>query len=96
MGAFLDDGGLVWKKDEKAENGTDVGCFEIDLAKLPAAVEKLEKTALQIKAKGDKKAAAALIKKYVDDKGDWSALRETIAERWLRAEKGTFVYAIQK
>ena len=96
VGAFLDDGGLVWKKDEKAENGTDVGCFEIDLAKLPAAVEKLEKTALQIKAKGDKKAAAALIKKYVDDKGDWSALRETIAERWLRAEKGTFVYAIQK
>lgn len=96
VGSFLDDGGLTWKKDAKAQNGTDVGCFEMDLAKLKSAVEKLEKKSLQIKAKGDKKAAAKLIKTYVDSEGDWANLRKEIAERWLRADKATFVYAVQK
>ncbi len=50
IGSFLDAGALTWL-DEKAANGSDTGCLQVDYDKLPAAVEKLEQTVLGIKAR---------------------------------------------
>ncbi len=43
----------------------------------------------------DKAAALKLMDEFVDDKGDWRKLRETIQERWLRAPKATFYYSVR-
>ena len=73
--------------------GKDTGCFEIDLEKWPAAVDGLAKRVFQIKARGDRKGAEALIAKHVDAKDEWASLREVNTARWLRAPKASFVYA---
>jgi hypothetical protein len=33
---------------------------------------------------------------FVDGKDAWAALRATIAERWLRAPKASFVYSLRR
>ena len=93
LGALREAGVLTWKPELQAANGKDTGCFEIDLEKWPAAVDGLAKRVFQIKARGDRKGAEALIAKHVDAKDEWAALREVITERWLRAPKASFVYA---
>lgn len=95
VGDFLSVGAMTWKPAETAANGKDVGCFEIALDKLPAAVVDLEKQVLGIKARGDKKAALALRTRFVDDDGTWKDLRKVIQERWLRSPKSSFVYGIE-
>lgn len=95
LGHFLGAGALAWKAEDDAANGQDQGCFEVALDKLPPAVASLEKAVLGIKARGDKPAALALRKKHVDDDGTWKKLRATIQERWLRAPKASFVYAVE-
>ncbi len=57
-------------------------------------VEKLMKDVAGIKARGDKARALALKKLYVDVDGDKKKLLDTIAARWLRAPKASFVYAV--
>ena len=96
MGSLLAAGALKWNADENAANGTDKGCFSIDMAKFPAAVADLEKQVLAIKGKGDKAAAQKLLEEHVDKDNDWKKLRATIQERWLRAPKASFVYAIER
>lgn len=96
VGAFLEEGAMVWRAEETAANGKDQGCFEIAADKLPAAIASLEKRVLAIKAKGDKKAALALRGKLVDAQAEWHRLRGIIAERWLREPKTSFVYAIEQ
>lgn len=96
MGSLLSANVLVWKADEMAANGTDKGCFEVDLAPWPAAVEQLATRIARIKGAGNKKDALAMKDAYVDAEDVWSALRATIAERWLRAPKASFVYALKK
>lgn len=95
LGHMAKEGALTWKAEEKAANGTDVGCFEVDLGKWKGAVATLGDRVLKAKGKGDKKDAEAMKASFVDAKDDWAKLRETIAERWLRAPKATFVYAAQ-
>jgi hypothetical protein len=88
-------GGLSWRAGELAQNGADQGCFAIDFSKLPAAVAALELAVMRIKGRGDKKAALALQKKYVEDDGDWKRLRAVIEERMRRVPKPTFLYAVE-
>lgn len=96
LGHAFKSGVLTWKAEEAAANGTDMGCFEVDLAKWKPAVGELEKRVLRIKGAGDKKDAEALKAAFVDADDAWAKLRGTITERWLRAPKATFVYAVKE
>ncbi|MBL8909084.1 MAG: hypothetical protein JNM17_00135 [Archangium sp.] len=95
LGAMMKAGAVTWKKDEKAANGTDVGCFAVDLAKWKTSIPELEKRVVRAKGKGDKKDAEAMKAEFVDAKDAWAELRGTITERWLRAPKATFVYSVK-
>ncbi|MFO0760499.1 MAG: hypothetical protein U0359_28725 [Byssovorax sp.] len=95
-GTFVKAGAMVWKADEMAPNGKDKGCFEINPAKMSRAVAELEKTVLGIKGRGDKASAQKLVAEFVDREGDWSKLRAVITERWLRAPRASFVYAVDR
>jgi len=95
LGFLVEQGALAWRAEEPAANGKDVGCFHVDQEKLPPATEALATTVLAIKGRNDKAGALALKARFVDDAGPWSALRATIQERWLRAPKASFVYAIR-
>lgn len=88
-------GAVTFKPEEKAANGTDVGCFDVDFAKWKPAVDGLAKRVLMAKGKGDKKDADAMVAEFVDAKDEWAKRREQITERWLRAPKSTFVYAVK-
>ncbi len=96
VGAFLKAGALAWKPDEVAANDTDKGCMEIDFDVLPAAVQALETTVLEIKASGDKARAEKLKAEFVDAKDEFDAVKAVVAERWLRAPKASFVYSIRR
>ncbi len=96
LGFLQDAGVLTWKPEEKAANGSDTGCFSVKAAEFKPAVDKLASVAFGIKARGERGAAEKLQSKYVDADGDWKKLRETIATRWLRAPKASFVYAIKQ
>jgi hypothetical protein len=96
LGSFSKAGALVWKKADKAANGTDEGCFELDFSKWNQAVEAVEKRVVMAKARGDKKDAEKMRADFVDAKDDWSKTRDVIAERWLRAPKATFVFSVKR
>jgi hypothetical protein len=96
LGSMLKAGALTWKKDESAANGTDMGCFEVDLAKWKPAVNTLTARVLKAKGTGDKKDAEAMKAEFVDGKDEWATLRGVIADRWLRAPKATFVYSVKR
>ena len=95
MGYLNQRGVLQWKATEKAANGVDTGCFEVDLAKWPAAVEDLSRLVFGIKSRGDRALAEKTRDEWVTDGTDWAGLRGVIQERWLRAPKASFVYSIQ-
>jgi hypothetical protein len=95
MGYLHQRGVLEWRAAEKAANGTDTGCFEVDLAKWPAVVEDLSRLAFGIKSRGDRALAEKTRDEWVSDGTAWAGLRGVIQERWLRAPKASFVYAIQ-
>jgi hypothetical protein len=95
MGFLKQRGVLEWRADEKAANGTDTGCFEVDLAKWPAAVDDLARLAFGIKSRGDRALAEKTRDEWVSEGTAWAELRGVIQERWLRAPKASFVYAIQ-
>ena len=96
LGTLYANGVLTWNPDETAANGTDKGCFELDLEAWPATVDKLAARVLKAKAKGDKKDALAMKATFVDGKDAWGDLRAVIAERWLRAPKASFVYSLRR
>ncbi len=95
MGYLNQRGVLEWKAAEKAANGTDTGCFEVDLAKWPAAVDDLSRLVFGIKSRGDRTLAEKTRDEWVTDGTAWAGLRGVIEERWLRAPKASFVYSIQ-
>jgi hypothetical protein len=64
------------------------------LDKWNAGATELARQVLRIKARGDKAAAVALKKRWVDDLGAFTAQRAEIASRWLRSPKSSFVYSI--
>jgi hypothetical protein len=94
IGFLIETGAIEWKASDKAANGEDTGCMDLHLDKFPAEVKKLMTDVAGIKARGDKKRALELKKRYVDVDGERKALLDTIRERWLRAPKASFVYAI--
>jgi hypothetical protein len=96
LGHAFKAGALTWKKDEKAANGADQGCFELDLEKWKPTIDALAKRVLMAKGKGDKKDAEKMKADFVDAKDEWAGLRDVIAERWLRAPKATFVYSVKQ
>jgi hypothetical protein len=96
MGTLFKDGVMAWNKDATAANGTDTGCFQVDLAKWKASVDGMAKVVVGIKGRGDKALAEKVKKEFVDDAGAWADARKIIEERWLRAPKASFVYAIKE
>ncbi len=96
MGTLFKDGALSWKTGEKAANGTDAGCFEIDFAKWTTTIDALAKRVLQAKGTGDKADAEKMKADLVDAKDDWAKAKEVVTERWLRAPKATFVYSVKR
>jgi hypothetical protein len=91
LGFLIDEGAITWDAAAPAANGKDTGALTIHFDKLPAAVDKLMKVVGAIKATGDKTAAEALAKKYVDGN---IVPQKTITERWLRNPKASFVYSV--
>ena len=95
VGSFIDSGALQWLPEEMAADGKDKGCLQVDYAKLPGSIEKLETTVLQIKSRADRKGAEALLARYVDDKDDaYAGIKAAITERYLRSPKASFVYSV--
>ena len=94
LGSLTASGAVEWKPNELAANGTDRGCYEVHLDKWNAAASALAQQVLQIKGRGDKAFAEALKKRWVDDEGAFQTQRATIASRWLRSPKASFVYSI--
>ena len=94
LGSLTASGSVEWKANEPAANGTDRGCYEVHLDKWNASASELAKQVLQIKGRGDKAAAEALKKRWVDGEGAFKTQRSLIADRWLRSPKSTFVYSI--
>ena len=95
VGVLLREGALAWRAAETAANGKDAGCFAIDFAKMPAAVETLERVALGVKARGDVALAKRLVADYVAPGGRNEALLHTIQERVLRQPSATFLYSVR-
>lgn len=94
LGYFIDAGAAKWQAKQKAANGRDIGCLDVDLEKMPSVILELMKTVAGIKARGDKKLATTLVEKYVDAP-DRKQLLDTIRERWLREPQPSFVYSIE-
>jgi hypothetical protein len=92
IGFLLDKGALTWDPNAMAANGKDKGAFTLNADKLIPAIEDMMKTVAGIKARGDRKAAEALIAKYVDGTVVPHAI---IKERFLRFPKPSFVYAVE-
>ncbi len=95
MGFLNQRGVLQWKPNEKAANGSDTGCFDVDLAKWPAAVDDLSRLVFGIKSRGDRALAEQTRDEWISDGTAWAGVRGVIQERWLRAPKASFVYSIQ-
>jgi len=94
FGFLMKEGALNFKAEEKAANGADMGCYELDLAKYAAAAEKLMGIVAKIKGSGDKKGAEALVAEFVDAEGAPQEHMSRVKERWLRAPRASFVYSV--
>jgi len=95
LGFFAKHGAVEWRASEKTPSGTDTGCLSIATGKaFSGPVEDLMRQIMLIKAKGDVAGAKALVRDFVDAK-EAQPLLESITERWLRAPKASFVYAIE-
>lgn len=92
IGFLLDRGALTWDAKATAANGTDKGALVLHVAKLVPAVKDMMKLVAGIKSRGDRKAAEALAKKYVDGT---RVPHKTIQERFLRFPKASFVYSVK-
>ncbi len=93
LGYLMDKGAIRWDPEAMAANGKDKGAFTVHFEKLPAAIEELMKHVGQIKARGQKAEAAALVTAYVDSDKVPKAL---IAERFLRYPKANFLYSVTR
>jgi hypothetical protein len=91
VGFLLDEGAVSYDAQAPAANGQDRGCFTLHLDKFPAAARKLMRQVGRIKARGAKRRARKLVKKYVEGRTVPFAV---IKERILRYPKASFVYAL--
>jgi hypothetical protein len=92
VGFLIDQGALRWDEAATAANGKDKGALVLDRTKLVPAIDAMMKAVGGIKARGDRKAAEALIAKYVDG---IVVPHAAITERMGRYPKVNFVYAVQ-
>ena len=95
LGSLMKAGAISWKAEEAAGNGKDKGCFAVAPDKMPAAIKTLMVDVAQVKGRGDKARAQALVKEFVDVTGDKKAIHDVITERMTRAPKASFVYSIK-
>jgi hypothetical protein len=95
LGYLESQGALEWRAEAPAANGTDRGCFDLHFDHWDEATRKLAQLVFGIKARGDREGAEKLKGQWVDADGPWKQRRELITERWLRAPKASFVYAIE-
>ena len=94
LGSLSTSGAVEWRANSLAANGSDKGCYEVLLDKWNAGASELAQQVLRIKGRGDKGAAEALKRRWVDDDGPLKGQRALIASRWLRTPKASFVYSI--
>ena len=94
LGYLIENHAITWNPDSLAANQSDLGCFSINQKELPDAILRLMKNVAQIKSQGDKSAAQILKERYVDQKGKTQQRMKTIATRWLRSPKSSFIYSI--
>lgn len=95
FGTLVKGGSVVWHREEKAANGADQGCFEVDMNQFRTNVLQLEQTILQIKARGDRAKAESWKSEMVDNDPELKRLHAIITERVLRSPALTFVYAVK-
>jgi hypothetical protein len=95
LGYLQSRGALPWMSGEKAANGTDQGCFEVDFERWQPAAEDLLRTGLQIQSRGDRSLAEQMRNSWVSDATPWASLREIIQTRWRRAPMASLVYSVQ-
>jgi hypothetical protein len=93
MGFLNQKGVLNWRADQKAANGTDTGCFDVDTTKWQPVVEELARDTIGVKGRGDRATAEKIRDTWVTEGTPWAGLRGEIKERWLRAPKASFVYS---
>ena len=86
---------VVWNAERTAANEKDVGCFSLDLERFAPAIVLLARRIFSLKAKADKTAAVALRSQHADGEAATSGMWNTIQERWQRAPRSTFVYALR-
>ena len=92
IGFLMDAGVVSWNAEATAANGTDTGCFHIELAGLVPHVRQLMTQVIDGYASGDRAAIEALAARYVD--GDVVPM-QPIAERFQRQPRGSLVYAFR-
>jgi len=92
LGLMLESGAVRWEPDQKAANGTDKGCLEVDLDALPAAVESLSDEVFGVKGRGDLQRAKELKAAHVEGHEE---LFGRIADRWFRGPSSSFVYGFE-
>jgi hypothetical protein len=95
LGRLMKDGAITWKANEKAANGKDQGCFDVDSRKMPTAIAAMMKDVAGIKGRGDRAQAEQLVRDYVDVTGPKKATLDLITERVLRAPKPSFIYSVK-
>lgn len=94
FGTLIKSGAIQWMPNETAANGTDKGCFEVDLSNYVKTMANLESDVLRIKSTGDKAKADALKSEMVDNNGDLLKLHKIISERVQRSPANTFIYSV--
>jgi hypothetical protein len=92
---LMKEGVVSWKNDTLAANGSDKGCFALELERFPPAISKMMSVVAGIKARGDKAGAQALVQEFVDKDDESKKVLEVIKDRVLRAPKASFVYSIK-
>lgn len=96
LGFLIEEKAVTWSTAKKADNGTDTGCFDVDRARLPAAIDALARVVIGAKARGDREAAEALQKRFVVEGNPHQAVFAIVTERWLRANRASFVYSVRR
>lgn len=86
---------LIWHPDGIAANGSDQGCFSVDMQQFSKAADLLTTTVLGIKGRGDKAQATKLTENFVTTAGEWKTLMDTITERYVRYPRASFLYNVR-
>ncbi|MFK7987202.1 MAG: hypothetical protein AB8I08_14355 [Sandaracinaceae bacterium] len=92
VGFLMDQNVLSWDPEAQAADGETTGAFNLDYTRFAEVVNELMTQVMHIKGAGDRAAAEALATRFVD--GDVVPM-DTIAERYQRFPRTSFVYAFQ-